>query len=574
MIEYDIFISHASEDKVTVALPLAKRLQNRGYSVWLDRFELTVGDSLREQIDHGLANSRFGVVILSSDFFAKEWPKKELNALHARVTEGVKVILPIWHRLERRDIAKFSPLLADVLAANTADGLDVVVDSLTKAIDRTRLDRQVASEETHRPRWRRVARRTTATRLSLKRSFLRIRRKYSLGVGAILSSVFVLVMMPALLLISSGRASQKEVVRGVLDSLYQRLESRDEPKSNSEWEEYFSDRLSAAYVRDLKKPVGIPWAEGGRILDFDAFFYGESFDSSVIRRDRWLIGDPVIQGNSANVLLYLASGEGMSHKMSYIFEKSHRGWRIADIVYTKDGLRLMNLLESQAPGYNQAELASLADSIKYAVLQVEFSEEDSYWFGWTGFVTLYKLLERDVSYADFLQVFGGPAFTSGPHVADSLDLDDEDSFGSYDRAFVVWVRRLVIEILGDGDFVRSSQGKYEDLCKTVCREYLLTRVRMKGANMAAATLLRRMQKGLGEDSPWGSMSYELSESGLGKDLLYGELENSFHGRSSLYFWLRREGDGTADIMEDILTIVVDKYDGTFLNEVIDQYSSG
>lgn len=52
--DYDLFISHASEDKDHVARPLAKHLQDLGLRVWLDEFELTLGDSLRRKIDHGL----------------------------------------------------------------------------------------------------------------------------------------------------------------------------------------------------------------------------------------------------------------------------------------------------------------------------------------------------------------------------------------------------------------------------------------------------------------------------------------------------------------------------------------
>jgi hypothetical protein len=73
-IGYDAFISHASEDKKALVRPLAKALGAMGYRIWFDEFELKVGDSLRQSIDRGLANSRFGIVILSRAFFAKNWP--------------------------------------------------------------------------------------------------------------------------------------------------------------------------------------------------------------------------------------------------------------------------------------------------------------------------------------------------------------------------------------------------------------------------------------------------------------------------------------------------------------------
>jgi hypothetical protein len=69
--DYDVFVSHASEDKAAVVTPLANALKQRGLSVWFDHFELRIGDSLRRKIDAGISRSRFGIVVLSPAFFAK-----------------------------------------------------------------------------------------------------------------------------------------------------------------------------------------------------------------------------------------------------------------------------------------------------------------------------------------------------------------------------------------------------------------------------------------------------------------------------------------------------------------------
>jgi hypothetical protein len=56
--EWEVFISHASEDKDAVVRPFAEALEARGLKVWYDEFTLRVGDSLRQSIDrgaHGLA---------------------------------------------------------------------------------------------------------------------------------------------------------------------------------------------------------------------------------------------------------------------------------------------------------------------------------------------------------------------------------------------------------------------------------------------------------------------------------------------------------------------------------------
>jgi hypothetical protein len=117
---FDAFISHATEDKEALVRPLATKLTDAGYKIWYDEFQLKVGDSLRRSIDRGLAKSRFGIVILSSSFFAKQWPQYELDALVSKEMEGGKVILPIWHGVSKADIIGYSPSLADKLALNTA----------------------------------------------------------------------------------------------------------------------------------------------------------------------------------------------------------------------------------------------------------------------------------------------------------------------------------------------------------------------------------------------------------------------------------------------------------------------
>jgi AbiTii/TIR domain len=71
--DFDVFISHASEDKNTVVRPLARALSDKGLKVWYDEFELKIGDSLRRKIDTGLARSRFGVIVLSRSFFRKDY---------------------------------------------------------------------------------------------------------------------------------------------------------------------------------------------------------------------------------------------------------------------------------------------------------------------------------------------------------------------------------------------------------------------------------------------------------------------------------------------------------------------
>ena len=119
-IEYDVFISHASEDKDQIVRPLAIALVERGLKVWYDEFELKIGDSLRRKIDKGLANSRFGIVVISRDFIKKGWTNYELDGIVSKAVSGEQVMLPIWHEITKQEIVNYSPSLADKVARNTS----------------------------------------------------------------------------------------------------------------------------------------------------------------------------------------------------------------------------------------------------------------------------------------------------------------------------------------------------------------------------------------------------------------------------------------------------------------------
>ena len=133
--EFDVFISHASEEKEILVRPLAEALRARGLAVWFDEFELKVGDSLRRKIDAGIARSRFGLVVLSNSFFAKGWPAYELDGLVSRAVDGSQVLLPIWHEISKDEVMCQSPSLADKVALRTSDySIDEIADELAAVI--------------------------------------------------------------------------------------------------------------------------------------------------------------------------------------------------------------------------------------------------------------------------------------------------------------------------------------------------------------------------------------------------------------------------------------------------------
>lgn len=133
----DLFLSYASEDKDAIARPLYLALAAEGVMVWFDEVVLELGDSLRQKIDEGLARCRYGVVILSPSFLAKQWPQRELDGLMAKETaSGEKAILPIWHELNQETLMRYSPLLADRLAGRSEEGVPALVQKILRVLRR------------------------------------------------------------------------------------------------------------------------------------------------------------------------------------------------------------------------------------------------------------------------------------------------------------------------------------------------------------------------------------------------------------------------------------------------------
>ena len=118
--EHDVFISHSSEDKDEIVRPLFNALTEQGLDTWYDEFTLRIGDSLRNKIDKGLANSRVGLVVLSSSFIQKGWTNYELDGIVTRANSGEQILLPIWHNITIQQVIDFSPSLANKVARNTS----------------------------------------------------------------------------------------------------------------------------------------------------------------------------------------------------------------------------------------------------------------------------------------------------------------------------------------------------------------------------------------------------------------------------------------------------------------------
>lgn len=133
----DVFICHASEDKLSIVEPLVEQLNKAGISYWYDEREIMWGDSLIDKINEGLKVSKYVMVVLSISFIQKSWPNKELEAaLNIEFSNGKTKVLPLiaGTKDEEERILVEYPILSSKLYLSWYLGLEFVMKKLKERI--------------------------------------------------------------------------------------------------------------------------------------------------------------------------------------------------------------------------------------------------------------------------------------------------------------------------------------------------------------------------------------------------------------------------------------------------------
>jgi len=154
--KHDLFISYASEDKSAIDLLMKSLVRIGILAIWIDEIYLQPAQSIRKTIDVGIAESRYMVPFLSSNYFKKHWTGKEFNAAFALE----KQIIPIWHEVGASEVRKFSPMLADIKAVNWQLGPDSIAELIANVLEAnqyTVFAKMAASREEKRAFWSLVA---------------------------------------------------------------------------------------------------------------------------------------------------------------------------------------------------------------------------------------------------------------------------------------------------------------------------------------------------------------------------------------------------------------------------------
>ncbi len=126
-----IFISYSHADKEKVN-HLAAHMVKKNAQVWVDTWELNVGDSLIQKVQEAIKDSDALLVILSKASVDSEWCKKELNSgLIRELDEKRVLVLPVL--LEDCEIPLF---LREKMYADIRSDFDAGLSSIMSAVAR------------------------------------------------------------------------------------------------------------------------------------------------------------------------------------------------------------------------------------------------------------------------------------------------------------------------------------------------------------------------------------------------------------------------------------------------------
>lgn len=102
-----IYLAHASEDKDSLARPLAQRLMAEGIEVWFDEWEIDAGDSLKRRMEQGLEDCTHFVVLLTPTSISKPWVQTEIDAGFIKAVQGQARFMGLRHGVEVSELSIF-----------------------------------------------------------------------------------------------------------------------------------------------------------------------------------------------------------------------------------------------------------------------------------------------------------------------------------------------------------------------------------------------------------------------------------------------------------------------------------
>lgn len=113
--QYDVFISHASKDKNVYVDSLNAAVRKLGLNIFYDTDVLSWGDNWKQVILDGTKSSEFAIIVISNNFFDREWTERELEEFLSLQNENhQKIVLPLLYGISLDELKEHYPELGDI----------------------------------------------------------------------------------------------------------------------------------------------------------------------------------------------------------------------------------------------------------------------------------------------------------------------------------------------------------------------------------------------------------------------------------------------------------------------------
>lgn len=120
-LHYDVFISHANSDKEEYVNCLKASIDQLNVNVFYDKDTFVWGDNWKKKLLEGINAAEFAIVVISENYFGREWTEKELNDFFERQNSiGQKIILPILHNISIHQLKEHYPHIANIQAIESS----------------------------------------------------------------------------------------------------------------------------------------------------------------------------------------------------------------------------------------------------------------------------------------------------------------------------------------------------------------------------------------------------------------------------------------------------------------------
>lgn len=94
---------------------LYSTIRKLGIQIFYDTDSISWGDKWKDKILQGTKESEFAVIIISNNFFGREWTERELKEFLSQQNDvGQKIVLPLLYGINSKDLREHYPEVGDI----------------------------------------------------------------------------------------------------------------------------------------------------------------------------------------------------------------------------------------------------------------------------------------------------------------------------------------------------------------------------------------------------------------------------------------------------------------------------